>query len=237
MSKAPSLYPVYLPLPAQHKLLVTVQQALERACYSFAVTSLPELIAEHEEWDCAEAVELNIWARILAARLNIFAQADVDEAGKPLDQLFDSIAQLRHTAVHRLRVSATRLDTFLTDAGSLATLLHDERCKQQVSRLRHDMYLVVEDIKRNKDLLESQLAAKMRQIAAQRMELDRLEHSVTTDMLREDHEYLQYAGTMLTQAIDAPETAVQSAVGTEQDPESDVDVVNFPSNNLDTTST
>lgn len=233
VSKPPSLYPAYLPLPVQHRLLVVVQQALESACYSFATTSLPEVMAEHEDWDCAEAVELNIWARVLATNPNIFAQADMDEAGKPLDQLLDSIVQLRHTAVHRLRVSATRLDTFLTDAGSLATLLRNERCKQQVLRLRHETCLVVEDVKRNKDLLESQLAAKMQRIAAQRAELDCLEHAAIMDMLKEDHEYQRYAGAMLTQAIHAPETAVQSAVGTGQDPESDVDVVVFPSHDPD----
>lgn len=211
-----------------------VQQALERACYNFAVRSLPELIAEHEEWDCAEAIELNVWARVLATRLGTFFQEDIDEVGKSLDQLLDSIAQLRHTAVHRLRVSTTRLDTFLVDAGSLASLIHDEHCKQQVSRLRHETYLVVEDVKRNKDLLESQLAVKMRRIAAQRAELDRLEQSVVADMLKEDHEYQQYAGTILTQAIDSPDTAIQSAAGTEQDPESDVDVVGIQPSDLDT---
>lgn len=227
------MYPVYLPLPAQHRLLAIVQQTLERACYKYAVTFLPDLVAEHEDWDCAEAVELNVWARVLAARPDKFLQADVDEVGKPLDQLLDSIAQLRHTAVHRLRVSAVRLDTFLVDAGSLATLIHDEGCKQQMSRLRHETHLVVEDIKRNKDLLESQLAVKMRRMAAQRMELDRLEQSIIVDMLKEDHEYQQYAGTILTQAIDFPETAVQSAAGSEQDPESDVDVVGTQPGDLD----
>lgn len=45
------------------------------------------------------------------------------------------------------------------------------------------------------------------------------------DILKEDHEYQQCANTILTRAIDFPEAAVQSAACSEQDPESDVDVV------------
>ena len=47
-----------------------------------------------EEWECAESVELNLWARVFTAHQERFPQEDVDELGKPLSQLFDSIAQL-----------------------------------------------------------------------------------------------------------------------------------------------
>lgn len=103
-SGAPSLYPVYLPYQTQHKLLGIVQQALERAYYNFAMRVLPDLV--EEEWECAESVELNLWARIFSTNQERFSQEGVGKLGKPLSQLFDSVAQLRHTAVHRVRVSA-----------------------------------------------------------------------------------------------------------------------------------
>ena len=66
----PTLYPVYLPLQTQHKLLVLTQETLERACYDFTTSSMPELIAS-EGWDCAEALELNLWTRKMESREDI----------------------------------------------------------------------------------------------------------------------------------------------------------------------
>ena len=126
-SSVPSLYPVYLPFQTQHNLLVTVQQALERACYEFARNSMPEVVKQ-EGWECAESVELNLWARACTARLDKFEAEAVEDLGKPLQELFDSLAQLRHTAVHRVRISANRLEVFMVDAESCAKLLDDSGC-------------------------------------------------------------------------------------------------------------
>lgn len=51
------------------------------------------------------------------------------------------------------------------------------------------MHIAIKDIKRNKDLLKTQLTLKTKKIAAQRAEIDRLEKLVVADMLREDQEY------------------------------------------------
>lgn len=208
-----------------------MQQALERTCYDFATRSLPEVV--EEEWECAGSVDLNLWARVFSTNEGRFLQEDVDELGKPLSQLFDSIAQLRHTAVHRVRISANRLEQFLNDAESLFGLLHDDQCSGQLARLRRETHLAIEDIKRNKDLLESQLAAKMKKIAIQRVELDNLERAAINDMLKEDQEYRKFAGVSLDQSISSPNTVLPSAAATERDIESDVDIAKFDSKDLD----
>jgi len=151
----------------------------------------------------------------------------LDELDKPLKDLLNTIANLRHTAVHRIRISVNRLELFLRDAESLSRLLRDSDCITKLSRLRRETHLAIEDIKRNKDLLESQLAMKLKEITAQRAELDRLEQSVIADMMREDHAYGLFAGSALNQAIEAPDTMLHSAAATEQDHDSDVDVVGF----------
>lgn len=92
---------------------------------------------------------------------------------------------------------------------------------------------MIDDIKRNKDLLESQLAAKMKKIAAQRAQLDRLERAAINDMLKEDQEYRQFAGVSLDQAISSPNTVLPSAAVTEHDFESDADLAKFDSDDLD----
>lgn len=230
---APSLYPLYLPYQAQHKLLITAQGLLEVACYSFAARALPQLI-QSEGWDCAEAVELNIWARLFESRSDAFIEEDVSELGKPSKALFESIAQLRHTAVHRIRVSAHRLEQFLSDAESLCRLLGEPSYTQKLSRLRRETQVAVQDIEANKDLLESQLTTKLKKISAQRAELDRQEHSAIVDMLKEDEEYRNFAGNTLAQTIELPDTARHSVAATDLDPSSDTDVVGIRASDTDT---
>jgi hypothetical protein len=57
--QVPSLYPVYLLYPTQHRLLSKVQGILERACYNFRSREMKDII-KSEGWDCLECVELNI---------------------------------------------------------------------------------------------------------------------------------------------------------------------------------
>ena len=212
----PSLYPVYLPYNIQHQLLVKVQTLLERACYSFAERTLRDILAK-EEWDCPESVELNRWPRVFLSNQDKFSPDAMDELGKPLEQLLNSIVQLRHTAVHRVRVSVKRIEQFMVDAESLVGLLQDDVCIRRLSRLRRETQLTVEELKRNKDLLESKLAAKLKEIAARRAELEQLESVAVEDMLKKDKDYQVFAGANLSRAITSPEAVVQSAVETENE--------------------
>ncbi|KAK5011505.1 hypothetical protein LTR28_001222 [Elasticomyces elasticus] len=183
-----------------------------------------EDVLQKEEWDCPESVELKIWSKIFLADQDKFAADKVDELGKPFDQSLDSIAKLRHTAVHRIRVSVNMIEQFTVDSESLARLLQDDTCATTLSRLRRETQLTIDELKRNKDLLESRLAEKLRKIAAQRAELNHLEHAAVEDMLKEDREYQTLAGANLEQAIISPETIVQSVATTENETSSEADV-------------
>lgn len=226
----PSLYPVYLPYNTQHQLLIKVQTLLEGACYNFADKALRDILAK-EGWDCPESVELNRWPRVFLSNQDKFSADAMDELGEPLAQLLDSMTQLRHTAVHRLRVSVKRIDQFMVDAESLVRLLQDDACIRMLSRLRRETQLTVDELKRNKDLLESSLAAKLKEIAAQRAELEQLERVAVEDMLKEDKDYQAFAGASLSQAIMSPETMLQSEAATENETDSEVDVDAFLSQN------
>lgn len=81
---------------------------------------------QKEGWDCPEPVELNRWPGTFLSNQHEFAALEVDELGKPLPKLLESITQLRHTAVHRLRVSVNRIKLFMIDSESLVKLLQDE---------------------------------------------------------------------------------------------------------------
>ncbi|OAP55055.1 hypothetical protein AYL99_10755 [Fonsecaea erecta] len=222
VANVPSLYPVYLPFQTQHQLLVKVQGILERACHEFGMRAIKEAV-EREGWDCPESAELNRWPRVLLLHKDNFLQGDLEALGKPLEQVLDSITQLRHTAVHRLRVSANRLEQFMVDAEALARLLQHDSCTRQLSRLRLDTQLTLGELKRYKDLLESNVTSKLRDIATQRAELDRLEEEAVQDMLREDKEYQRLAGMSLNQAMETPDTVLHSQAPTELDTKSDCD--------------
>lgn len=223
-----SLNPIYLPYQTQYKLLVKVQQSLERACFDFAILNLPKIV-ENEDWDCGEAVELNIWSKVLGEHRSKFLQDDLDELDKPLQHLLDSITQLRHTAVHRLRISTEQVELFMADAESLAMLLRNQSCAVQLSQLRHETHQIVQDIKQKMHIIDSDYAAKMKEIAARRVELDRLEQQATADMLKEEQECRSLAGLSLLQVIDSPDTIIISAAASEEDTESDLEASGYRS--------
>jgi hypothetical protein len=174
-------------------------------------------------WDCAESAKLNRWPRVFLSNQDKFLQADLEGLGKPFAQLLDSITHLRHTAVYRLRISANRLEQFMIDAEALARLLRNDHCVRKLTRLRMDIQLIVGELRRNKDLLESKLSSTLRKTAVQRAELDRLEHMAVEDMLREDKECHVLAGAHLDQAIESPDTVVQSEAPTEMETRSEAD--------------
>ena len=213
---------MYLPYDVQHPLLVKVQNLLERACYDFAKKKMRDTL-QKEGWDCPERVELNRWPRVFLSNQYNFSADTILELGKPLVQILDSITQLRHTAVHRVRITVTRVEQFMVDSELLGRLLQDDTCVKMLSRLRRETQVAIEDIKINKDLLESKLAEKMKKIAAQRAELAILERNAINDMLKEDMEYQTFAGGNLVQAILSPDTIQQSTTGTEHEAISDAD--------------
>ncbi|KAH7393723.1 hypothetical protein BKA64DRAFT_626071 [Cadophora sp. MPI-SDFR-AT-0126] len=219
----PSLYPVYIPLQTQHRLLVKVQATLEDACYAFGHKMMDGILLK-EGWDCPESVELNIWAWVFRCNEDKFDAEKLVELGKPFPELLDSIVQLRHTAVHRVRVSANKLQQFIAEAESLAIILDNNTCARLLSRLRQEAQQVIDDLGRNKDLLESMLKKKLQEIDAQRRELDRVECQLVEDMLREDKEYQTLASANLEQAVAAATTIQQKASTSEHDTSSETEV-------------
>ncbi|KAI4680134.1 uncharacterized protein J4E88_006025 [Alternaria novae-zelandiae] len=165
---------VALPLWDQHRTLVKVQYTLEKACFGFAQERLVGLL-QREGWDCAEAVELNQWARTLLICREEFKLDDMDDDVKPLPSLMESIIQLRHNAVHRVRLSSSGLLQHLNDAVLLAQLLRNEKCGKFLTDIRRMTHDAIEELVRNKQLLDGRLADIKTEFAAKRAELERQE--------------------------------------------------------------
>ncbi|KAK3936165.1 hypothetical protein QBC46DRAFT_461632 [Diplogelasinospora grovesii] len=186
--------PCHIPSLFPHQLLTKVQDILEQACFDFGRQAMPDILRKNG-WDCPEAAELNLWTAEFQQQQSEFADKQ-GGAGKPLDKLFRSVADIRHAAVHRIRVSARGIEQFILDAESLATLLGDAVRLKSLTDLRRGTQLAIEELERNKHLSEIR-----KNIAIQRAELARLEEVVVAEMIKEDGEYQTFAGTNLKQVI------------------------------------
>jgi hypothetical protein len=160
---------------------------------------MPEVLRKNR-WDCPESAELNLWAVEFGQHQSEFADKK-NRIKKPIEKLFRSVSDIRHAAVHRIRVSAKGLELFIADAESLAALLDDSVCLDSLTTLRRRTQLAIEELERNKHILHSKLEETLRDIASRRAELDRLEEMSISEMIKEDEAYQVFAGTNLEEAI------------------------------------
>lgn len=209
-----------------------MQEILESCCYTFAQKSLHDIV-EKKEWDCAESVELNVWSSVFLSNKKMFSAESLEKLGKPFAKILDSLAQLRHTAVHRIRVTVSRVEQFLLDAESFSRLLEDNNTTDDLVKLRRATKLAVDDMKRNKDLLESRVAETLRNFAAQRAEIKRLEDAAVDDMLREDKAYQASVSANLNQEIDPSQARAANGSGVEKAiSEGDIDAESLSEHNV-----
>ncbi|KAI3317001.1 hypothetical protein HD806DRAFT_516348 [Xylariaceae sp. AK1471] len=214
LASIPPLFPVYLPFQAEHRLLVRLQDLLELTCYDFGKRTMPEIL-QQRGWDCAESVELNRWVDVLGK--NQVVIPDTKSLKKPLDQLFKSIANIRHTAVHRIRVNVKGIEQFLLDAEALATLLGDTGYVGKIAKLRRETQATIEELQRNKHFLRSRLGDTLRGIMVQREELQRLEDEAIAEMKREDTEYQMLAGRSISETLTTSEASFSTAIDTRKE--------------------
>ena len=120
----PSLYTSYLPYKVQHVILTTTQRILEECCFDFTRKWVPSILQEHG-WDCAAAVELTKWTRILAMRSAKLPMQALELKRSSFNEILFSTNRLRHTAVHRLPTAARGIDQLIQSALRLTETLHD----------------------------------------------------------------------------------------------------------------
>ncbi|KAF5243296.1 hypothetical protein FOXYS1_15315, partial [Fusarium oxysporum] len=191
-----SVLPVYLPFPAEHMLMEKIQKTLELACYQFGLRALPNVM-QKQGWDCPESVELSKWAKLFGRKGNLVWEG----SSKPSKELLQSIAAIRHTAVHRLRTNSEGLERFLADAENLAGVLGDDIFTQAISQLRLDTQTTLIDLIRNKQFIQLQLEKAQEDIARQRAELNQKEQEILLRMASEDRKYRDQAGERLERAL------------------------------------
>lgn len=181
---------------------------------------MPDILDE-KHWDCPESAELNLWVTEFTQRRRAFEKKK--DVGKPLDALFRSVSDIRHTAVHRIRVSARGMEQFVLDAELFATLLGDAGCLTSLTKLRRETQSVIEELERTKHVLSSKLDSTLKKIAEQRAELDRIREAAITEMVTQDGEYQLLASTNLEQFILSSEDITLTPTAKVNEGNSDVD--------------
>lgn len=184
----PSLYPAYLVFPSQHRIVTEVQALLERSCFAYGQTTFWEEL-EKRGWDCPESVELNVWASVLLEQQAKVNSELVAERGRPMSEIMNSLSHLRHTAVHRIRVTANRVYQFICDAENLCIILGDFESSERLAGLRRGLQSTIDDINRNKDLLESRHVEILKHFAEERAKLLQQEKAAHEQLLAEDKKY------------------------------------------------
>lgn len=154
---------LYPPSRTQHKLLVQLQSVLEAACYEFGKRTMPDTLRRHG-WDSAESLELNRCTRVIQQ----WQFSDVCPTNKPRDELFRSISNIRHTAVHRLRVSVDAIEQFFTDAETLLLLLGDDLRRSEIAMLRQECRMIIGKTKKTNVPLHFAVGKSLRVIATKR---------------------------------------------------------------------
>ncbi|KAF5989280.1 hypothetical protein FBULB1_1092 [Fusarium bulbicola] len=196
-SNSSSLFPVYLPFPTEHLLMERLQKTLELACYEFGARAMPDTLRKRC-WDCPESVELSKWTEV-------FRREGVLERGSPRKaskELLLSIANIRHTAVHRLRTSSVGLEQFIADAEDLVDLLGDTAYSKSISQLRANVNSAITELTQNKQFLQLQLEHTQVAIEQQRAELDRREQEAINNAREEDRKYQAVAGKRVQKALE-----------------------------------
>ncbi|OJJ95951.1 hypothetical protein ASPACDRAFT_47308 [Aspergillus aculeatus ATCC 16872] len=196
-----SLFPLYLPYHAQHQVLTTVQQVLEDGIFEFCQQWLPdELISRG--WDCAAAVELSKWTRLLGRWSSQLPEGTLRPTDLPLETILAAVVKIRHTAVHRLPTTAQGVCDLVAVAGKLAATLGDTLRGAQLDDLHRDLQEKIQILESNLSLLEATLACQLDGIQAERDRLDREEQALRAKTIQDDGENKRMVGLLVERAID-----------------------------------
>ncbi len=200
LADVPRLYPTYLPYRAQHAVLNTAQRILEECCFAFTQRWLLSVLQSHG-WDCAAAVELTRWTRILSQRSATLSAHSLTRHGPALAELLCTASKLRHTAVHRLPTTARGIAAFVQAASQLATALQDAARAAQLDALHAELDRNIKAMELHKNALEDALSRHLQDICRQRQALDQKEREAKAAMVREDGENKSLVGSLLEESV------------------------------------
>ncbi|KAF9881660.1 hypothetical protein CkaCkLH20_00806 [Colletotrichum karsti] len=193
----PSLPPVRIPYPAQHDLLLKVQDILERACFDYARRELPDLL-KSRGWTSYQCAEFTRWTRILPHHLG---NKQVPAPYENIFSFFASVREMRNTVVHRHHRYATKTMRYLEDSKTLALMLGDRQCWETLDRLALETQDLVTKLTENVASLERKHHDFVQEINEQREQLHRLECASWEKAKEENLDYQRRLGESYSETI------------------------------------
>ncbi|EAW12032.1 uncharacterized protein ACLA_007920 [Aspergillus clavatus NRRL 1] len=197
----PSLYPSYFPYHAQHAILSTVQRILEECCFDFATRWMPTEVHDHG-WDCAAAVELTKWTKLLSKWTPRLPSEALDLSASDLDTSMYTIRKIRHTAVHRLPTTARGVGAMVLSAMRFAEVLRDALRAAQLEDLHADIQSKIKTMELNKNALEDHFARELRALQLQREELDRQQERLIAMTIKNDKDNKNLMGLLVEESME-----------------------------------
>ncbi|OTB19168.1 hypothetical protein K445DRAFT_72740 [Daldinia sp. EC12] len=196
----PSLYPTYIPYKAQHIILTEAQRMLEESCFEFTKKHMPALL-ETTGLDCASSLELTKWTRLLAKMADEMPETAFNLGTTPLKEVLFSTDKLRHSAVHRVPMTARGIKDQLRSATALAFTLGDHRHTTQLEEICYELDNKVQAMELNKNALVHSTTAELQDIQRRREELDKLEKEVLANMVKSDQKNRGFIGALLEDSV------------------------------------
>lgn len=196
-SSIPQLSPVYLPFRTQNRVLVFVQGLLEECCFDFGNKWVPEFMQENQ-WHVAESVELTKWVQEFCNLSEPPPQIAIKpRAGRSIKETLVATANIRHSAVHRISISAEGLVEMLSAALAFTEALKDIERTEKIARPLSQLITHLETIEQHQNLLGCRLRDQLEEIACRRAELDNLERSSIEEMRAIDEEKRNDVGSTI----------------------------------------
>ncbi|THZ83359.1 hypothetical protein D6C84_05020 [Aureobasidium pullulans] len=174
----PETYDLYLPYRVQYKLLTYLQASLETVCFGYLKREHSHTLEGSDslrEVEYPENLELPQYVNIFREHVEFDSQALNKYLDKPVKYLYNSLVWLRHYTVHRRQVNIGYLYVWVNDARSLAKLVGDSKAAEQFETTQFKLERLLAGLKRRRVKYEDKLLAKVKELAAKRAELDRLE--------------------------------------------------------------
>ncbi|KAL9029218.1 MAG: hypothetical protein Q9196_002514 [Gyalolechia fulgens] len=192
----PSLYPVQFPFRVQHSILARSQKILEDCCYDFTQKYAANLLTERK-WDCAEAIELNKWTLMMMKKHGKLPAGAFKDPDSGIQSVLLAVNSLRHSAVHRLRISAKGILQMIDAAVRFAETLSDAARASQLEELCKELQSMVKSQELNKNYLETKLRDELDEIKRQREELAKREQDAISTIVIEDNDNTLFVGSLI----------------------------------------
>jgi hypothetical protein len=189
----PRLHPVSLPFKTQHHILTRLQSVLEECCFQFGNLWLPEWM-QRRKWQEPESVELTQWIQKFSKHAKSLPRAATTlSVRKGLIEVLSATNCIRHSAVHRLPISAAGILKMVDAAIAFAEALKDKERATHIESIRTQLATAIEDIEQHQNLLERKLCEQMKDFARRRAEIDELERVAVEEMLVNDKKHRMVA--------------------------------------------